>query len=37
VRWISASEGRKFAETVDELVKEIKESGRNPMAGQWSV
>lgn len=37
VRWISASEGRKFAETVQELVDEIKTSGRNPLATQWSV
>ena len=37
VRWISASEGKKFAETVRELVDEMKTSGRNPLATQWSV
>lgn len=37
VRWISASEGKVFADTVKQLVEELKSSGRNPLAGQWSV
>jgi F420-non-reducing hydrogenase iron-sulfur subunit len=37
VRWISAGEGRKFAETVQEVVTEIKKDGPSPLAGKWSA
>ncbi len=37
LRWISASEGRRFAETVTEMVNLIKEKGPNPIRGQWAV
>jgi F420-non-reducing hydrogenase iron-sulfur subunit len=31
LRWISASEGQLFAETVTEMVKALKEKGPNPL------
>ena len=31
LEWISASEGKKFAETVQSFVKEIRELGPNPL------
>ncbi|MGD2250670.1 MAG: hydrogenase iron-sulfur subunit [Candidatus Methanofastidiosia archaeon] len=31
LEWVSASEGNKFAEVVDDFVKELKEIGPNPM------
>jgi len=34
LRWISASEGGLFAETVHEMVKELKELGPNEMKGK---
>jgi F420-non-reducing hydrogenase iron-sulfur subunit len=33
LRWISASEGQVFAETVKEMVKALKEKGPNPLKG----
>jgi F420-non-reducing hydrogenase iron-sulfur subunit len=35
LEWISASEGQKFADTVNRMVKEIKELGPNPYKGDW--
>ncbi len=37
VRWISASEGRRFADTVTELVDRLKALGPNPVAAQWAI
>jgi F420-non-reducing hydrogenase iron-sulfur subunit len=37
LRWISASEGQKFAETIREMVTAIKELGPNPMRTTWAV
>lgn len=37
VRWISASEGKLFADTVTAMVDELKEKGRNPAARLWAV
>lgn len=37
LRWISASEGQRFAETVTDMVASIKELGPNPMRVQWAV
>ena len=37
VRWISASEGQKFADTVKEIVEETKKLGPNPIAESWNV
>lgn len=37
VKWISASEGQKFADTVKDIVEETKKLGPNPMAERWNV
>jgi F420-non-reducing hydrogenase iron-sulfur subunit len=37
LRWISASEGQKFADTVTEMVTAIKELGPNPLRRSWLV
>lgn len=37
VRWISASEGRRFAETVTEMVDRLRVLGPNPLAPLWSI
>jgi F420-non-reducing hydrogenase iron-sulfur subunit len=37
MRWISASEGKKFAETVDEMVRSLEALGPSPMAKCWSL
>lgn len=35
LRWISASEGQRFAETVTKMVADLKEMGPNPLRQQW--
>jgi F420-non-reducing hydrogenase iron-sulfur subunit len=37
LRWISASEGRLFADTVTEMVDALKEKGPNPLKGAWGI
>jgi F420-non-reducing hydrogenase iron-sulfur subunit len=37
LRWISASEGRKFAETVKEITERVRGMGENPLAKSWSI
>ncbi len=37
LRWISASEGGRFAETMRELVTSLKEKGPNTLAQSWAV
>lgn len=37
LRWISASEGKKFADTVTEITEEMKKKGKNPAQKYWSV
>lgn len=37
LRWISASEGQRFAETVTEMVSALKELGPSPMRVAWAV
>ena len=37
VRWISAAEGRKFAETMREFTKEMKKKGPSPIKNYWSI
>jgi len=37
LRWISASEGRLFAETVREMVESLKAKGPNPLREEWAV
>jgi F420-non-reducing hydrogenase iron-sulfur subunit len=37
LRWISASEGKLFAETITEMVEALKEKGPNPMREAWAI
>jgi F420-non-reducing hydrogenase iron-sulfur subunit len=37
LRWISASEGTKFAETVTEFTNKLKAMGPNPTKAIWAV
>jgi F420-non-reducing hydrogenase iron-sulfur subunit len=37
LRWISASEGRYFADTVTEMVAKLKELGPNPLKGAGAI
>lgn len=37
LRWISASEANRFAETVREMVHHLKSLGPNPMKGTWAL
>jgi F420-non-reducing hydrogenase iron-sulfur subunit len=37
LRWISASEGKLFADTITEMVEALKEKGPNPMREAWAI
>jgi F420-non-reducing hydrogenase iron-sulfur subunit len=37
LRWISASEGQIFADTIKEMVSELKQMGPNPMKEYWTI
>ena len=37
IRWIGADEGRKFADTITEMTRELTKMGPNPMKGYWTV
>ena len=37
LRWISASEGKLFADTVTEMVSDLKAKGPNPVKLAWAV
>ncbi|MDP2897979.1 MAG: hydrogenase iron-sulfur subunit [bacterium] len=37
LRWISASEGKRFADTVTEMVGKLKELGPNPLRERWQI
>ena len=37
LRWISASEGARFAETIHEMVTELKKIGPNALARSWAI
>jgi F420-non-reducing hydrogenase iron-sulfur subunit len=37
LRWISASEGKRFADTIEEMVEALKEKGPNPMREVWAI
>jgi F420-non-reducing hydrogenase iron-sulfur subunit len=37
LRWISASEGSRFAGTIREMTAAVKELGPNPMKNAWAV
>jgi len=37
LRWISASEGKMFADTITEMVAHLRQKGPNPAKAAWSV
>ncbi|MDH7506296.1 MAG: hydrogenase iron-sulfur subunit [Candidatus Thermoplasmatota archaeon] len=37
IRWISASEGQKFAETMKEMTENIRKLGPNPISKHWNL
>jgi len=37
LRWISASEGQKFAETMKDMTEEIRKLGPNPISKHWNI
>ena len=37
LRWISASEGQRFADTIQEFTDRLTEMGPNPMRKEWAV
>lgn len=37
LRWISASEGQKFADTIGQMVTALKEMGPSPMRENWTA
>jgi len=37
LRWISASEGQRFADTVKEITEETKKKGPNPIGEHWNI
>jgi F420-non-reducing hydrogenase iron-sulfur subunit len=37
VRWISASEGKKFADTVTEMTEELKRIGPSKLREEWAL
>ena len=37
LKWISASEGKLFADTVTQIVEELKQKGPNPIKRMWTV
>jgi len=37
IRWVSASEGQRFADTIKEMVADLKKLGPNPMQKHWAI
>jgi len=37
LKWISASEGRKFADSAREITEEVKKLGPNPINDIWWI
>jgi len=37
IRWISASEGRRYADTISEMTSHLKKLGPNPVKKYWSL
>ncbi len=37
LKWISASEGRVFAETITNMVDELKQLGPSPFKTEWQI
>ena len=35
LEWISASEGKKFADTIKQFTEKIRDKGKNPLASNW--
>ena len=37
IRWVSASEGQRFADTIKKMVADLKKLGPNPMQKHWAI
>lgn len=37
IRWISASEGKRYADTISEMTSHLKKLGPNPIRKYWSL
>ena len=37
LKWISASEGRAFADTITEMVNDLKALGPSPLKSEWQI
>jgi F420-non-reducing hydrogenase iron-sulfur subunit len=37
LKWISASEGRRFADSAKEITEEVKKIGPNPISKMWWI
>ena len=37
LRWISASEGKKFADTISDMVSQLKKMGPSPFKTMWEI
>jgi F420-non-reducing hydrogenase iron-sulfur subunit len=37
LRWISAAEGRKFADTITEMTEHLRKKGPSPFKEKWEV
>lgn len=37
LKWISASEGKLFAQTITDVVNDIKKKGPNPFRAMWNI
>jgi len=37
LKWISASEGRKFADSAKQITEEVRKLGPNPISGIWWI
>jgi len=37
LRWISASEGKKFADTITDMVGRLREMGPSPFKSMWEI
>jgi F420-non-reducing hydrogenase iron-sulfur subunit len=37
LRWVSASEGQKFADTIKEITEKTREMGPNPIPEHWNI
>jgi len=37
IRWVSASEGKRYADTISEITSYLKKLGPNPVRKHWSL